>query len=53
MTYKYFLICSQKIEEDSLRQGNRIYGHRCGCGQFSTSYTTADYNDYKHWKGQL
>ena len=29
MTYKYFLICSQQIEEDSLRRGNRTYGHRC------------------------
>ena len=29
MTYKHFLICSQQREEDSLRHGNRIYGHRC------------------------
>ena len=29
MTYKYFLICSQQIEEDRLRRGNRTYGHRC------------------------
>ena len=27
--YKYFLICSQQIEEDSLRRGNRTYEHRC------------------------
>ena len=26
MTYKYFLICSQQIEEDSLRRANRTYG---------------------------
>ena len=29
MTYKYFLICSQQIEEGSLCRGNRTYGHRC------------------------
>ena len=29
MTYKYFLICSQQIQEDSLRTGNRTYGHQC------------------------
>ena len=27
MTYKY-LICGQQIQEDSLRYGNRTYGHR-------------------------
>ena len=26
MTYKYFLICSQQAEEDSLLRGNRTYG---------------------------
>ena len=29
ITYKYFLICSQQIEEDSLRHGNRTYRHQC------------------------
>ena len=28
MTTYYFLICSQQIEEDSLRRGNRIYEHQ-------------------------
>ena len=27
MTSKYILIYSQQIEEDSLRRGNRTYGH--------------------------
>ena len=31
MTYKYFFICSQQIEEDSLRRGNRTYGHTLEC----------------------
>ena len=29
MTYKYFLSCSQQIEEDSLCRGNQTYGPRC------------------------
>ena len=29
MAYKYFLFCSQQIEQDSFRHGNRIYVHRC------------------------
>ena len=29
MIYKYFLNCSQQIEENSLRRGNRTYGHQC------------------------
>ena len=27
--YKYFLIRGQQRKEDSLRRGNRTYGHRC------------------------
>ena len=41
-TYKYFLICSQQIEEHSLSQ--EIEPTDTGVwGQRSTSYTTADY----------
>ena len=29
MTYKFFLICSQQIEEDCVHRGNRTYGRRC------------------------
>ena len=55
MTYKYFWICSQQIEEDSLHRGNRTYGHRCVRPTLS-SYIIVDcrclqytYNAFINW----
>ena len=39
MTYKYFLICSQQIVEDSLRRGNRTYGHRMSVSSLQDDVT--------------